>query len=119
MEAFCSHTDHAMDGHIVKGLRPGFWPLVAYIALTIVLAIALLLLTRQDPASVKEFWGFVAIPLGMPWTIVTLLLLDLPPGPDVGRVAIIILALSLPANAGLLYLLGRHLDRRWSAGLQN
>ena len=101
----------------MKALQPAFWPLAGYLALTFSLTLALLVLARHDLGVIKDVWSLVALPLGMPWTAVALAIHDFAPGFD--RALIAIVALSVPANAGLLYLVGRHLDRRWSSRLQN
>jgi hypothetical protein len=117
MGAFCSHMDHATDGDIMKALRPGFWPLAGYIALTLAMTVTILLFAGGELGPATDLWGFVALLLGVPWSAIALTIDDFVPNAD--RAVLTILALSVPANALLLYLLGRMLDRRWSSRLQN
>jgi hypothetical protein len=94
-------------------LRPGLWPLAIYLALTVATTATFVILVRGDLAVMREYWGLLALPLGMPWTLVPLLLnqfADLPNDVLSGLVAA-----SLPLNALLLYRVGRRLDRAWSS----
>ena len=91
--------------------------MAGYITLTLALTVTVLVFAGGEVGPAKDLWGFVAIPMGMPWSTIALAVNDFVPNAD--RAVLTILALSVPANVLLLYLVGRMLDRHWSSRLQN
>lgn len=108
------HTSATRDSApLVQGR---FWPLAVYLALTLVgvAGIFLFVVVDGDVREVGDYWSALSIPLGVPWSIVPLLLDEQLPNVPNGLLTAM-LAVSVPLNVLLLYLVGRRIGRARSA----
>ena len=108
------HTSPTRDS--ASPARGRFWPLAVYLALTLVgvAGIFLFVVVEGDVREIGNYWSALSIPLGVPWSIVPLLLdeqlINVPSGLIHAMVAV-----SVPLNVLLLYLVGRRIGRARSA----